>query len=108
MASSAASASMDPLRRELVCRDWTMEKHTSVLEDELMEDALGQSVTAGSTPAVTARTVNAPIWLQRAYDKINNDLQSMATVIQKLLSERQDRNHVAPGIVAAYHTLLKQ
>ena len=32
----------------------------------------------------------------------------MATVIQKPLSERQDPNHVAPGIVAAYHTLLKQ
>ena len=73
-----------------------------------MEDALGQSVTAGSTLAVTARTVNAPIWLQRAYDKINNDPLSMATVIQKLLSVRQDPNHVAPGIVAAYHTLLKQ
>ena len=99
---------MEPLRRELVCRDWTMEKHTSVLEDELMEDAPGQSVTTGSTLAATARTVNAPIWLLRAYDKINNDLQSMATVIQKLLSERQDPNHVAPGIVAAYHMLLKQ
>ena len=32
----------------------------------------------------------------------------MATVIQKLQDERQDPNHVAPGIVAAYHTLLKQ
>ena len=72
---------MEPRRLELACRDWTMEKHTSVLEDELMEDAPGQSVTAGSTPAVTARTVNAPIWLQKAYNKINNDLQSMATVI---------------------------
>ena len=99
---------MEPLRRELVCRNWTLEKHISVLEDDRMEDAPGQSITAGYTPAVTARTVNAPIWLQRAYDKINNDLQSMATVIQKLLSERQDLNHVAPGIVAAYHTLLKQ
>ena len=99
---------MEPLRRELVCRDLTMEKHTNVLEDELMEDAPGQSVTAGSTLAVTARTVNAPIWLLRAYDKLNNDLQSMATVIQKLIAERQDENHVAPGIVAAYHTLLKQ
>ena len=97
---------MELLRRELVCRDWTMEKHTSVLEDELMEDAPGQSVTAGSTPAITARTVNAPIWLQRAYVKINNDLQSMAKVIQKLHSERQDSNHVAPGNIAAYHTLL--
>ena len=108
MASSTASSSTEPLRRELVCRDWNMEKHTSVLEDELMENAPGQSVTAGSTPAVTAGTVNAPIWLQRAYDKINNDLQSMVTVNQKLLSERQDPNHVAPGIVDAYHTLLKQ
>ena len=99
---------MEPCGLELVCCNWTMEKHTSFLEDELIEDALGQSVMAGSTPAVTARTVNAPIWLQRAYDKINNDLHSMATVIQKLLSERQVPNHVAPGIVAAYHTLLKQ
>ena len=84
-----------------------MEKHSTVLEEELMEDALGQSVSAGSTPVVTARKVNNPVWLQRAYDKINGDLQSMATVIQKLLDERQDPNHVAPGIVAAYHTLLK-
>ena len=99
---------MEPLRRKLVCRYWTMEKHTSVLEDELMEDAAGQSDTAGSTPAVTARTVNVAIWFLRAYNKINNDLQSMATVIQKLLSERQDPNHVAPGIIATYHTLLKQ
>ena len=45
-----------------------MEKHSSVLEDELMEDALGQSVSAGSTPAVTAQKVNAPVWLQRAYE----------------------------------------
>ena len=108
MASSAASSSMEPVRRELVCRDWTMEKYTSVLEDELMEDAPGQLVTAGSTPAVTARTVNALIWLKRAYDTINNDLQRMATVIQKHLSERQDPNHITPGIIAAYHTLLKQ
>ena len=85
-----------------------MEKHSSVLEDELMEDAPGHSVLAGSTPAVTAQKVNAPVWLQRAYKKINNDLQSMATVIQKLQDERQDPNHVAPGIVAAYHTLLTQ
>ena len=86
MTSSAASSSIEPLRREPVCRDWTMETHTSVLEDELMEDAPGQSVTAGSTLAVTALTVNAPTWLQRAYDKINIDFQSMATVIQTLLS----------------------
>ena len=85
-----------------------MEKHSSVLEDELMEDAPGHSVSAGSTVAVTARKVNAPVWLQRAYEKINNDLQSMATVIQKLQDERQDPNHIAPGIVAAYHTLRKQ
>ena len=32
----------------------------------------------------------------------------MATVIQKLQDERQDPSHVAHGIVAAYHTLLKQ
>ena len=32
----------------------------------------------------------------------------MATVCQKLLLERQDPNHVTPGIVAVYHTLLKQ
>ena len=32
----------------------------------------------------------------------------MTTVIQKLQDERQDPNHIAPGIVAAYHTLLKQ
>ena len=62
---------------ELACHDWTMEKHSSVLEDELMEDAPGYSVSAGSTPAVTARKVNAPVWLQRAYEIINNDLQSM-------------------------------
>ena len=43
-----------------------------------------------------------------AYEKINNDLQSMATVIQKLQDEHHDPNHVAPGIVAAYHMLLKQ
>ena len=61
-----------------------------------------------SIPAVTARKVNAPVWLQRAYEKINNDLQSMPSVIPKLQEERQDPNHVAPGIVAAYHTLLKQ
>ena len=73
-----------------------------------MEDALVQLVSAGSTPAVTARKVNPPVWLQRASEKINNDLQSMATVIQKLQDERQDPNHVAPGIVAAYHMLLKQ
>ena len=84
-----------------------MEKHFSVQEDELMENAPGQSVSAGSTPAVTARKVNAPVWLQRAYEKINNDLQSMATVIQNLQDEHQDPNHVAPGIVAAYHMLLK-
>ena len=30
----------------------------------------------------------------------------MATDIQKLLSERQDPNHVAPGIFAAYHALV--
>ena len=110
MASSAASSYAVPagMSFELACRDWTMEKHSSVLEDELMEDAPGQSVSAGSTPAVTARKVIAPVWLQRAYEKINNDLQSMATVIQKLQDERQDPNHVAPGIVAAYHPLLKQ
>ena len=73
-----------------------------------MDDAQGQSIWVGSTPAVTARKVNATVWLQRAYDKINGDLQNTATVIQKLLDERQDPNHVAPGIVAAYHTLLKQ
>ena len=110
MTFSAASSSAPaaPMSFELACRDWTMEKHSSVLEDELMEDAPGHSVSAGSTPAVTARKVNTPVWLQRAYDRINGDLQSMATVIQKLLDKRQDPNHVAPGTVAAYHTLLKQ
>ena len=109
MASSAASSSgtLAGMSFEHACRNWTMEKHSSVLEDELIEDAPGQSVSVGSTPAVTARKVNAPVWLQSAYDKINGDLQSMATVIQKLLDERQDPNHVAPGIIAAYHTLLK-
>ena len=92
---------------DLACRDCTVEKHSLVLEDELLEDAPGQSVSAGSTPAVTARKVNATVWLQRAYEKIKNDLHSMATVIQKLQDERQDPNHVALGIVAAYHTLLK-
>ena len=91
---------------ELAWRDWTLEKHSSVLEDELMEDAPGQSVSAGSTPAVTARTLKAPVWLQRAYEKITKDLQSMATVIQKHQDERQVPNPVAPSIVAAYHTLL--
>ena len=67
-ASSAAFSSTEPLRRKLIYRDWTMEKHTSVVEDELMEDAPGQIVSAVSTPAVIARTVNAPIWLQSAYD----------------------------------------
>ena len=85
-----------------------MEKHSSFLEDELMEDTPGQSVSAGSTPAVIARKVNTPIFLHRAYDKINADLQSIATVIQKLLDERLDPNHVAPGIVDTYQTLLKQ
>ena len=85
-----------------------MEKYSGVLEDELMEDAPGQLVSAGSTPAVTAWKVNAPVWLQRAYEKINNDLQSMATVIQKLQDERPDPNHAAPSIDATYHTLLKQ
>ena len=32
----------------------------------------------------------------------------MVTVIQKLQPERQDPNHVAPGIITPYHTLLKQ
>ena len=40
---------------KLACRDGTMEKHPTVLEDELMEHAPGQSVLAASTPAVTAR-----------------------------------------------------
>ena len=46
-----------------------------------MEDSPGQSVSAGSTPGVTARKVNAPVWFQRAYEKINNVLQSRAPVI---------------------------
>ena len=108
MASSAASSSATPMSFVLACRDWTMEEHSLVLEDELMEDAPGQSVSARSTPAITARKVNAPVWLPRAYEKIKNDLQSMATIIQKLQDERQDPNHVAPGIVTAYHMLLKQ
>ena len=110
MASSIActSAAPKPRRRQLVCRDWTMEKHMNVLEDKLMEDAPGQLVKAGSTPAITARTVHAPIWLLRVYDKINNDLQSMVMVIQTLLAERQYPNQVGPGIIAAYHMLLKQ
>ena len=82
--------------------------HCSVLEDDLMEDAPGQLVAAGSTLADTARKVNAPVWLQRAYKKINNDLQSKAMVIQKHQDEREDPNHVAPSIVVAYHTLHKQ
>ena len=65
MASLAASSSAIPMSFELACRDWMMEKHSSVLEDELMEDAPGQSVSAGFTPAVTARKVNAPVWLQK-------------------------------------------
>ena len=93
---------------ELACRYCTMGKHSSVLEDELMEDAPGQSVSAGSTPAVTALKVNAPVGLQRAYEKIHNDLQSLETVIHKLQDEREDPNHVAPGVGAIYHTLLKQ
>ena len=32
----------------------------------------------------------------------------MAHIIQKLVDERQDPNRIAPGIVAAYHTLPKQ
>ena len=32
----------------------------------------------------------------------------MATVIQKLQDERQDPNHITPGIVPTSHTLLKQ
>ena len=84
MASSAASSSATPLSFELACRDWMMKKHSSVLEDERMEDAPGQSVSAGSTPAITAWKMPAPVWLQRAYKKINTDLQSMATVLQKL------------------------
>ena len=32
----------------------------------------------------------------------------MVTVIPKLQDEHQDPNHVASGIVAAYHMLLKQ
>ena len=86
MASSAASTSAAPagMSFELACCNWTMEKHSSVLEDELKEDALGHSVLSGSILADTARMVNAPVWLQRAYENINNDLQSMATVIQKL------------------------
>ena len=108
MASASVSSSAAPERMsfELACRDWTMEKHSTVLEDKHIEEAQGQSVSAGSTLAVPAGKLNAPVWLQRAYDKINGDLQSMATVIQKLLDECQDRNHVAPGIVATCHTLL--
>ena len=110
MASASASLSASPvcMSFELTCRDWTIEKHSSVLEDEHMEDAPEQSVSAGSTPAVTARKVNAPVWLERSYDKINGVLQSIATVIQKLLDERHNPNHVAPRIVAAYHMLLNQ
>ena len=74
MASTAASLFTTPMTFELARRNWTMEKHCSVLEDELIEDAPGQSVLAGSTPAITARKVNAPVWLLRAYEKINNDL----------------------------------
>ena len=110
MASSAASSSVAPVGMlfGIACCDWTMEKHSSVLEDELMEDAPRQSVSAGSTASVTARKVNAPVCPQSAHEEINNDLQSMASVIQNLQDERQDPNHVAPGIVAAYNTLLKQ
>ena len=112
MASLAASLYVAPDLRsfELACCNWTMEKHSSVLDDELMEDAPRQSVLAWSTPTVTARKVNAPVWLQRANGKINTDLQSMASAIQKLQDEWQDPNHIAPqsGIVATYHMLLKQ
>ena len=108
MASSTASSSATQMLFELPYRDWTKEKHTSFLEDKLIEDVPGQSVSAGSTPAVTAQEVNAPVWLQRAYEEINNDLQSMVTVSKMLQDERQDPNHVAPGIIAAYQTLLKQ
>ena len=66
---------------ELACRDWMMKKHSLILDDELMEDAPAQSVLVGTTLAVIARKVNAPVWLQRAYEKINTNLQSMATVI---------------------------
>ena len=73
-----------------------------------MEDAPRQSVLAWSTTAVTVRKMNAPVWLQRAYEKINSNLQNMVTVIQKLQDERQESNHVASSTGATYHTLLKQ
>ena len=85
-----------------------MEKHSPILEDELIEDAPGHSLTAGSTPAITALTVHAPVWLQLAYDRVNKDLQNMAHVIQKLVDGGQDPNDIAPGIVATYYTHLKQ
>ena len=83
MPSFAPYSSAAPAGRsfELACREWTMEKHSSVLEDELIEDAPGQSVSAGSTPSVTVWKVNTPVWLQGAYEIINNDLETMASVI---------------------------
>ena len=76
-----------------------MEKHSSVLEDELMEDAPGQSVSAGSTLAVTARKVNASVWLQRAYEKINNDLRSIIIIIIIIFHETHAANRLWRGYI---------
>ena len=88
MAPSAASLSATPMPFKLSCCNWTIKKHSIVLDVELMEDALRQSVSARCTPAMKPRMVNAPVWLQRAYKKINTNLQSMASLIEKLEDER--------------------
>ena len=62
--------------------------------------------TGGS--AVTACKVHAPFWLQRAYDRINSDLESMVSVLQQFMDGCQDPNHVAPSLIAANNMLLKQ
>ena len=92
MASSAASLLVAPenMSFELTCHDWIMKKLSWVLEDELIEDVLGQSILASSTLSVIAWKVNAPIWLQRAYCRINSNLQCLVTAIQNLLDEHQD------------------
>ena len=105
--STSVSATPNPKSFELTCFDWMIENHSSIFKDELMEDVLGHFVTAVSNPSVTAWRLHIPVWLPRAYEWVNKDLQDMAHVIQKLVDERQDPNHIAAVIVSSYHILLK-
>lgn len=107
MASTAVSLSATSILFEHACRECTIEKHSTVLDNVHMGDAPGQSVSAVSIPAFTAQKVNAPVCLQRVYGMINTNLHYMASVIQKLLDKHHDPNPVAPSTVAIYYILHK-